>query len=629
MIAALLASAACTKQPAEGEVSATLVPVQIAVRVENGISIATKGNSTVITEMDQAFRGIEDVTIIPFKASGGVSASDRSLYHPAYLPNITDDFHTQAVTNEVYITGLVANNNAHLYSKDESQLPKGTASVLVYGRTPQAAAGSEVETKHLYGALEPSGLAQQATLRYASDITFDPVAIYPEGFPSEAVSIANTLNNIVSGVTYTTEYWYQANTVWKRDFITLSWNESISDTRLAELFQWFTNNGNLTTGAGHNAEYMISRLYRILKQSYVSYDSTVYEHITSNSIYDAMKEAGGTVPLTYADLYNGVRDAIISRIETLRDNGILAIASDNTVTFADSGLGTYPAAYGLPDGAAVVQWTGVEYMAVSQVLDGVAPISQYCYPPDLWYYVNTTLSTSTQDKEEIYTSDNQSWRNDILPTYRSGKVLQSDTKSAALDSALRYSSGMLIATIRAEADRLDDADGLSSTQVTLGSSSIPVTGVIIGSQRRLGYDFTPVGETDYFLYDNCISGVYLTRTSQENAPSFKTLVSQTPDGEPAYFCLELRNDSGSAFTGADGLVLPGSKFYLVGSIELPQDDSYTRAFERYHTTTVHCLVTSLADARTAIPDLEHPHLSVGLQVNVNWKESTPTTHILY
>lgn len=196
----------------------------------------------------------------------------------------------------------------------------------------------------------------------------------------------------------------------------------------------------------------------------------------------------------------------------------------------------------------------------------------------------------------------------------------------ALDSALQYSCAMLVTTVRASADQLDDADGLYSTQVSPGTSNLPVTGVIVGSQMDLNFDFTPFGSTEYYLYDNCISGVYLKKAEQASAPAFKTLVSQTPD---VYFCLELRNDSGAAFTGADGLVLPGSNFYLVGAIELPGDDSYTRVFERDHTTTINCLVSSLADARTAVPDLEHPHLSVGLQVNPNWKESTPSSLIMY
>ena len=188
---------------------------------------------------------------------------------------------------------------------------------------------------------------------------------------------------------------------------------------------------------------------------------------------------------------------------------------------------------------------------------------------------------------------------------------------------------MLLATVRATAATLDDADGLVTTQVTVGTDRLPVTGVIVGSQRVLNFDFTPSSTgAESFLYDNCIDGVFLRQAAPESAARFRTLVSQTPDDEPVYFGLELRNDTGDSFIGADGIVLPGAKFYLVGSIELPADNAYTRVFERDHVTTINCVVSSLAGARTAVPDLEHPRLSVGLQVNPNWKVSTPTSLIL-
>lgn len=629
LMATLLVAAACAKeQAAEGD-AAALVPLQIALRIGNETGAPTRGNPAVITEMDQTFRGIGEVTVVPFGVRRMVSSGDLSLYHPSVLSGITPDYYESAVDGSVYVTGLVQNNNAHLYSNKEAYLPEGTASVLVYGRPPQASADTEIESRHLNGALTPSGLESRPELRSASDISFSPVPIYGEGVPEEADAIAGIMDDIVSGVSYSCPYWYQVNGIWNRGVATVSWNGEVGDTWLRELFAWFTNGGNLTSGAGHNAEYMITRLYRVLKDDFVSSDGTGYEHATASSVYAAMKEQGGSEPLTYSDLYYGLRDEIVSRIETLRDDGSLLIAGDKAVTFASAALRSYPAAYGLPDGAAVLRWSGIAYEAVSQVLDGVAPLARYCYPPDIWYYVNTTLSTSTREMKSLYTSANSSWKDDILAEYRSGKVLRSDTKSAALDSALQYSSAMLVTTVRATALQLDDGDGLYATQVALGTRNLPVTGVVVGSQRRLSYDFTPSGGEEFFLYDNKISGVSLTRSELDAAPRFKTLVSQTPDGEPVYFCLEFRNDSGSAFTGADGLVLPGAKFYLVGSIELPSDNSYPCVFERDHTTTVNCLVTSLADARTAVPDLEHPHLSVGLQVNVNWKESTPTYFILY
>ena len=633
IVTALLLAGACARtRPDQEAPDATLVPVSVAVRIGNVMArdAATRGNAAVITEMDQTFRGMTEVTLVPFDVRGRISSGDLSIFHPAYLSDITPGYYSKALEEDgaSYVSGLVMYSNAHLYPKSEAYLPCGMASALVYGRPPVVEAATAVEQNHLNGALAVSGLAPQSSLRTAGEISFSPVPICEVSIPVESEQITSVLNEIASALTYTTSYRYEdAGGIWNTGSVTLSWNDSIKDAQLRELFEWFTNDGHLCSEAGHNVEYMISRLYRILKEDYTSYDGTPYEHVTAAHTYPAML-GYGTTPLTYAILYNGIRDEIVRRIEALRTAGTLEITSDNKVLFASESLSRHPESYGLPDGAAVMRWNGISFVPVTQALDGVAPLMSYCYPPDLWYFVNTTLSTSTQDRESVYTQDNPSWKNDILPTYRSGKILHSDTKSAALDSALQYSCAMLVATVRASGETLDDGDGLLSTQVSTASGKLPVTGVIVGSQRTLGFDFTPTGTTDYFLYDNCISNVFLTRTELASAPQVRTLVSQTPDREPVYFSLELRNDTGEAFTGADGLIMQGAKFYLVGSIELPDDDSFARAFERGHITRINCLVTSLAEARTAIPDLEHPHLSAGLQVNVNWKESTPTYLIL-
>lgn len=627
--ALLLGTAACTPPSREIAPEQSLVPVQIALRVGRVSSPVTRGNSSVITEMDETFRGIEDMTLVPFDGRRRVLPMDESLFTPISLPAITADYYASAWMGGAYVTGLIQNNNAHLYPRSKTHLPWGTASVLAYGHPPKAPATNLIAQRHLNGALDASGLQGRTNVCLASEITFSPVPIYGSGVPEEAEALVGMLNDIASQVTFTMPYYYEVNGIWKDGSVTISWNESIKDVTLRELFQWFTNNGCLSTGSGVNLEYMVSRLYRTLKENFVSYDAAIYEHVTASQVYPAKTEMNQNASLTYAILYNGIRDEILRRVEEQCDRWNLDIdPQTHEVHFGNEALRTYPEAYGLPAGAAVVRWNGLAFEAVTEMLDGVAPIGSFCYPPDLWFFANTTISTSTEDNGQYYTSDRASWARDILPKYNSGKVLLTETKSAALDSALQYSSGMLLATVRASAETLDDADGLVATKVTVGEHNLPVTGVIVGSQRVLKFDFTPGTGTEYFLYDNCIDGVYLTKTDLPRAPRFRTLVSQTPDGEPVYFSLEFRNDTDVTFTGADGLVLPGAKFYLVGSIELPDDDSYTRVFERDHVTRINCLVTSLADARTAVPDLEHPRLSLGLQVNANWTEATPTSLIL-
>lgn len=609
-----LAFPSCENRRGGESPATTLVPVQLALRVgSEGHARHVKGNPSVITEMAEGFRGVEGVTLIPFGVQRDILSADRSIYHPLFMPDITS---------------LIANNHAWLYPSEEVSLPGGTASMLAYGCAPEAAAATDIEQFHLNGALTPHGLGAQSTLRTADDIGFSPVPIYDGGIPAEAAEMTDILTAIVGQAGKTTTYFYYELGAWKSAQVSVTWDSAIADLQLRNYFDWITNEGRLTTGAGHNVEFMLTRLYVLLKD-YVCYDTSPYEHQGINSRYPAYKTMGESFPLTYADLYNDVCALVVSRIEALRDAGSLNISPDKEVRFADAALSDYPTAYGLPDGAAVIRWDGISYEPVLQMLDGVAPLDSYCYPPRLWYYSNSTISTSSKDLSDEYISTNLSWENDILSQYRSGRVVHSYTQSAALDKPLQYSCGMLVATVRAGASQLEDADESPSTHVSAAGSNLPVTGVIIGSQRELRYDFTPVDGDDLFLYDNCINGVYVNPVALSQAPSFRTLVSQTPDDAPVYFCLELRNDTGQTFTGADGLVLPGSKFYLLGSIELPEDHSFDRVFQKDCTTMVNCTVTSLREARTAVPDLEHPTLSMGLQVNVNWIESTSSYVILY
>ena len=610
----VLAFSSCENRGGGEPGTPNLVPVQLALRVGGeGNARQVKGNPSVITEMAEGFRGVEDVTLLPFSVKGTIGVGDRSIYHPLYLPDITS---------------LIANNHAFLYPSEEVFLPGGAASMLAYGCAPEAPAATDIETLHLNGALNPHGLTPQSTLRTAGDIGFSPVPIYGTGIPSEAGEMAEILTSVVGQASVTTTYFYYELSAWKSGQVSVTWNDVIAELQLRNYFNWITNEGRLTTGAGCNVEYMLTHLY-VLMKDYVSYDTTPYEHDGLNGRYPTYKTMGESLPRTYADLYNGLRDLVVGRIEALRDAGTLTISLDKEVRFADDALSRYPTAYGLPDGAAVIRWDGIQYVPVLQMLDGVAPLDSYCYPPRLWYYSNTTLSTSAKDLSEAYVSSNASWADDILALYRSGGVIHSYTQSVARDHPLPYSCGMLVAKVRAGAAQLEDADDSPSTNVVPDGSNLPVTGVIVGSQRALRFDFTPEDGDDMFLYDNCIGGVHLNNVDLASAPSFRTFVSQTPDDQEVYFCLELRNDTGTTFTGADGLVLPGSKFYLLGSIELPEDHSFSRVFQKDCITTVNCTVTSLRDARTAVPDLEHPTLSMGLQVGVNWIESTSSYVILY
>lgn len=639
MAAALSVLPACEKDGSAGRREA--VPVQLALSVGSRAK-ATKGNPAVITEMSKdnvVFRGMTGVTILPFDVSRAIGAGDQSVFHPSYMDDISSSVYDQAVLpGGDYISGIVGNNWAHIYPTGEVSLPKGTASVLVYGYAPEAQVGDEIRSRHLNGALEATGLGEQASLRYAGNIHFDPVPILSGGLPEAAQDLADVLNAILvpaapaHEIEFSTTLWYQDGSEWHEAPISVAWNEEVEDLVLRECYRETVNGGNLTPGSGRSVEYMVSRLYRRLK-TYVVENNSPVEYTHGGTVYPAMTTEGGTIPLTWGYLLNGLRNILTGRIEALDGNALTINPSNYEITLTDAALRNYPGSLGLPDGAAILRWSGTRFYPVADMTgdseEGVAPVTSYCYPPRLWYFANSTLSTSSTDKSGAYTAtkmtmEEKTWA-DIIGEYRFGKIVSGNTESVALDEPLQFSCGMLYATVTATTEVLDDGDGTPGTTVPVGDGSFPVTGVIIGSQQRLNFDFTPAGGRDYFLYDDCLSGVSLP--APPNAPGqFYSFVSETPAGQDVYLCLELRNDSGQSFTGADGVVLPGSKFYLVGSIEAPS--AVEGVFQQDHATTIHCTVSSLKNALNAIPNLERPHIALGILISANWTMSTPGHVIL-
>jgi hypothetical protein len=177
-----------------------------------------------------------------------------------------------------------------------------------------------------------------------------------------------------------------------------------------------------------------------------------------------------------------------------------------------------------------------------------------------------------------------------------------NTKSVAVNNPLQYGVARL------------------HTRLTTAVTDCPLTAVIIGGQHTVGFDFLPkVPKSDVdarFIYDKVVSG---TETN--------TLVLQSYDGEKVPVVLEFQNN-GSAFTGRDGIVYPGTKFYLVAYLDPAgkgEGDCAGRVFTQDFTTTVQMTVSSKENAYTCIPDLLEPRLEIGVQVVTQWIQSTTTT----
>ena len=142
----------------------------------------------------------------------------------------------------------------------------------------------------------------------------------------------------------------------------------------------------------------------------------------------------------------------------------------------------------------------------------------------------------------------------------------------------------------------------------------------------MGYNMKPQGEqTDVdecFIYEtNIVSG--------DAGKSINTLVLQSYDDEKVPVILEFENNTNNSFTGKDGKIYPGTRFYLIGMIDPADkkeaDKDYTnRVFTQDYTTTMTMSVTSLAKAYTRMPDLLAPRLEIGVQIVTHWIQVTTT-----
>ena len=611
----LLTAAACSRVGTEEAEEDAFVPVDLAFSLEKAVS--TRASVTALSELSNegSFRGMQDIRIVPFGSREAVRPGDEALGPARGLPSISSSWDDAAYSGIEFHTGLIRNNNAHLFPNEYATLPKGTASVLVYGCGIPAESGNSQLSKHINGSFIESGWAGADVVPNASDFTFSPEPIYTGGIPASASTLADILTRIAASVTYTQTYYYQRNGVWYEGRIAVTWDGSVEETLLREYFLWFTGEGELMTGAGRSVETLLSMLYGRVSR-YVSDDTEPYLHMAGGVYYPTVLTEGGTDTFTYATLYNGLRDTILQRFEDLVDEQVLRKGSGGAMTLADSALTIYPTDLGLPSGSAAIRWNGLRFMVVTEGMEGLAGMDSYCYMPPLCYRANTTLSTSADSHiYQQYTSRTESW-DQIVGQYRLGKTVDRYTCGVALDDPLQYAVGMLVVTVRATSSLLPDNDDDPRTNCSVTGTNFPVTGIILGGQHRQDFLFSPdPSSEEYYVYDNQVSGVYLTTV--ESAQS-RTLVFPTPEGEDESFILELRNDSGATFTGADGLIFPGNYFYLTGRLETPEDPLYPSVIMQDHFTAVRCVISSLENAHVAVPDPDNPQLLIGVQCTLNW-----------
>ena len=318
-------------------------------------------------------------------------------------------------------------------------------------------------------------------------------------------------------------------------------------------------------------------------------------------------------------------------IKTTIDAIIANIDANSTIASK-----TYPRSIGLPDGAAVIRWgknkdTGeIEFLVptTTTTLDNINGIFRYTYPAELVFFTDSPIKTSTEEVSKTAyqnMSSSTPWADFLVQYYKGSTAVNTNTKAVAVVNPLQYGVANLQLTLTGMAATLRDAKDEVVEDANM--TKLPLTGVIIGGQHTVGHNMKPRGEqTDVdgrFIYETTVDNTSVATQGYKT----NTLVLQSYDDEKVPVILELENNTGHAFTGKDGIVYPGTRFYLIGLIDPAgkgTGDCAGRVFTQDYTTTMSMSVTSLANAYTSMPDLLAPRLEVGVQVVTKWIQATTT-----
>jgi len=334
----------------------------------------------------------------------------------------------------------------------------------------------------------------------------------------------------------------------------------------------------------------------------------------------ALKTTLGSMELT-DDTDKAIRTAIIS-----------AIDSYNTT------WNNFPASIGLPDGAAVIRWTGTAFepQINTTTMADINGIDRYAYPAELYYYGNSRIYTSTIDKrKEEYTDTD--WTSILAKYENADGVVSPSTTAVAIKDPLQYGvAHVKIILKKTDTASLTDAEG---ADIPVGYTNFPLTGILIGGQLPVGYDFTPTttypiySEVDMkFIYDSQVkyNNEYLYLSSSADAAQpISTLTLQSYDKKKVPVALEFINYSGGDFYGMNGIIQKGTKFYLVGEIDPadhktdPRTEIRDRVLTQDYTTTLNMKVTGLEKAYNVVPNLLSPRLEIGIELVPKWVATTP------
>lgn len=563
---------ACSNDEFDGNTNPTYdgesVKTQFAINIPAAGKSTRLGQDIVQGQSNPTFRGMDNIRLVPFTSTSSLEGTTTLLYNPIVLGAID---------------ALNETGKYKVYS--DVDIPVGTQSFLFYGEAKTSADATEKTN----GAIVPSfeeGWTIGETLNSLS-FSLKPISNGNEQAQNALVAILNAVANVTG-----------------TDNDNTAWSASSGD--LQNYYQQFIS---MKAGSANSIKLALQLLYNTMKSDNVADEDGLKAAICTaiEGHFDVTGNAAPNYELTYK-------------------------------TTEPSEASTYPNSYNLPDGAVQVEWysgtfryvTDVDYDVDPNNTMNVASLDEYVYPASLYYWVKTPIKTHTASltTDGVYNS-NDVWSN-ILTQYTEGVAVTTFTQSVALVNPIQYAVASLNLSAKfADIEIKDNGANWPNTTtpvgekvVTIGSESFPLTGILIGGQNSVGWDFHKTGSEDVTIYDGSMDEAFVVKGTDLSTPMVYSLALETEGkdggGEQVRFAIEMTNNSSEAFTGADGIVPVGGKFYLVGT--LTSDAANTKVFEQDHKTVAKVTINSLKSAYNCIPDLRSPKLELGLSVDLEWQK---------
>lgn len=595
----------------------------------------TRMASTAV-QANETFQGMTDIYLFPFTETVAANTTINESY--IHLADFTD------------FSESVEKAQGKIYN--DVNLSVGVSDFLFYGAINSEKQGN--------GQLKASYLSLTDDKWATGSTTWAPVPINKGASKVGVYDYATDPNNpAINGITFDLvpirRGWELADVKANDKAVATIKPLNDADAELTAAIGGITGTTDPETAAKNKLTEIQKTLRNELAGIYTAYAGS------SNSIKSLMEMLYATLKnLAGSTLKSGEGTSYGDDVMTAIEESFTATADQTTGEWTLAWGGTdnvsdpgFPANLGVPDGAAAVKYTGnatdgpFEFVSTSVEGLAVPAISNYTYPARLYYTVNT--KSMVKDAEYLSTNDNDA--NDTWAEvktaggYTLGPVAAT-TRSVIMKDQVQYAVGRLDVNVRVKPETIINDNSKEAEQpVTVPTGGYQLTGVLIGGQKQVGWDFTPIdGAPEMTIWDNIMTSTINATQGSDFAGPNRTLALETKANTSINIALEFVN-TGNDFCGVDHNVIPaGTKFYLVAQLDPNPNTTYKeqdpentthdpddewnatdnvikQVIKQDYVTIVNLTIgaNSLKKAYNVVPDLRSPKLEFGLSVDLHWR----------